>query len=390
MPKPVPFIHKLVKNLDRIDRETLQDYVLDLAEENWRYDQMLQHIKEGVILVDRAGRIRFINQQAGDWLQIDSQKAENRRLAELISDPELLSFVQEHLPGLKEQVVGNFQVLSPRELRLRLFLTTLDNLKESLILILMTQVSSDRPLESVQKRSVSAEALMSLAVGIAHEIGNPLNSISIQLQLLKKEIKGVPAPKRISFEKTLDVIQAETQRLDRIVKNFLKAARRPPLRFKSENLNQVLEEAIYFVKPELEEQGIAVQFKADPELPHFLMDRERLRQAFINLLKNAMEAMHRPGLISIHVSHRDHLALVRFKDEGVGIKEGDLPHIFEAYFTTKDEGSGLGLMVVLNAIQEHGGRIEVRSKVGRGSTFILLLPIRGPKLQLPQYKTRVT
>ena len=201
-------------------------------------------------------------------------------------------------------------------------------------------------------------------------------------------MKDLRDPKGVRFEKTLDVIQAETLRLDRIVRNFLKAARRPPLRFRSEDLNQVLEEAIHFTGPELEAQGITVRFKPDPALPQFLMDRERLRQAFINLLKNALEAMPEPGSISIHVSHRDHLALIRFKDEGDGIKDEDLPHIFEAYFTTKEEGSGLGLMVVLNAVQEHGGRIEVLSKAGKGSTFILLLPIRRPKLQLPQYKTR--
>jgi signal transduction histidine kinase len=101
-----------------------------------------------------------------------------------------------------------------------------------------------------------------------------------------------------------------------------------------------------------------------------------------------MEAMPKGGKVWISVTHRENVALVTFKDQGNGIDEDDLPHIFEAYYTTKEEGSGLGLMTVFNVVHEHGGRIEVRSKTGQGSTFTLLFPIRKPKLQLPQYKAK--
>jgi signal transduction histidine kinase len=118
------------------------------------------------------------------------------------------------------------------------------------------------------------------------------------------------------------------------------------------------------------------------------MDRERLYQVFINLIINGMEAMPKGGNLRVGISHKDKVAVLTFKDEGVGITEENLAHIFEPYFTTKKEGSGLGLMTVLNAISDHGGKIEAFSKPKKGSTFVILLPIRAPKLQLPQYKTR--
>ncbi len=172
------------------------------------------------------------------------------------------------------------------------------------------------------------------------------------------------------------------------MKNFLKATRKPPLRFRNEDLNAILSEALELMAPELEEKKIRVHFQPDPALPPFLMDRSRIYQIFSNLIKNAMEAMPRGGDLWISAAHKENAAIIRFKDTGSGINEKDLPHIFEAYYTTKEEGSGLGLMTVFSAVREHGGRIEVSSKPGKGTTFALLLPIRLAKLQLPMTKSK--
>ena len=381
MPQRAPFLNKLIKNLDRLDRESIQNYISDLAGENATFEEILQQLNEGVILVDPQGHLLFCNRQASIWLGINPKIAKKNRLQELIPDQELTGFLDSHLKKLKSKVVADVQILSPQEMSLRVFLTPLESKNHETLILL---IPNDTENQSTGDDKIARiESLISLAAGIAHELGNPLNSIGIHLQLLKKDLEGLSDDKRKRLQKTLDVITNETDRLDQIIKNFLSATRKSPLRYKADDVNAILEEAVGFMKPELEKNKVKLKLRTEAKIPPFLMDRSRLYQVFMNLIKNAMEAMPKGGAISIQVSKRDNVAAIDFKDEGTGIVETDLPHIFEAYYTTKEEGSGLGLMTVYNAIREHGGRIEVASQVGKGTTFTLLLPIRLPKLQLP-------
>ncbi len=387
MPEKVSFVHKLLKRLDRIDRESVQNYFRDLAQENGLYQEILHHLDEGVILLARDGRIRFVNRQAASWLELPA-KIPRSKIQDVLEDSQLSHFLAQHLEPLKEKMVGRLQILVPREIYLQVILIPLEASETGEVLMILSNLGPEKSVELHDEDSRRIESLVSLAAGVAHEIGNPLNAVMIHLELLKKEMKDLPPSKRKNVEKTLGVLNAETLRLDKIIRNFLKATRRPPLRFKMENLNGILEEAIGVMRPELEEHRTAVHFRPDPSLPPFLLDRERLHQGFINLIKNAMEAMPKAGHLWIHTARKENVVLVGFKDEGSGIQEKDLPHIFETYYTTKEEGSGLGLMTVFHAVREHGGRIEVESKVGEGTTFTLLLPIRKPKLQLPQYRSK--
>jgi signal transduction histidine kinase len=377
MSKPVPFIHKFLKHIGKIDREQVEGHFSDLLAELRTYEEILDQAGEGMILTGTDARVHFINRQAQAQLGIYSTPAAKSRIQDLIQDGELSRFIESHLVSLKQKVVGEIHLLVPKEARVRVSLVPVQNQ----ILILFSP--SQQRESAGDARLARVESLVSLAAGIAHEIGNPLNSIGIHLQLLKKEVKALPESKKAHFEKTLEVLYAETARLDRIVKNFLKATRKPPLRFKPDQLNEIAEAAIEFLKPELKTHKITVHYDGGPKLPLFLMDRERIYQAFINLIKNSMEAMPDGGRLWIKITRRENAVLLTFKDEGCGIEDADLPHIFEAYYTTKEEGSGLGLLTVFNAVKEHGGRIEVASKRGKGTTFSLILPMRQPKLQLP-------
>lgn len=373
-----PFIHKILGRLDKMDRQSVQNCLTDLVHENTAYSEIFDHLGEGVLLAASNGEIFYANRQASLWLGTEIE--ERTPVTEAIQDKDLAQFIAGNLKGLKARSVGDISVLTPREMTLRVVLVPLETGKGSDALVLLSNITEEK--NRLDDNMQRIEALASLAAGIAHEIGNPLNSISIHLELLKKDAQSLPDAKRKTVEKTLGVLSSETSRLDRIVRNFLKATRKPPLRFKNEDLNQILEDAVRFMAPELEKNKIKTSLKTDKTLPGFMMDRERLYQAFINLIKNAMEAMRKGGTLTITVSHGGKVAHLSFKDEGGGIHEKDLPHIFDAYYTTKEEGSGLGLMTVYNVVREHGGRIEVASKTGKGSVFTLHLPVRQPKLQL--------
>lgn len=387
MQRREPFIHKLLHRLDRLDRESVQNYLSSIAHENSTFHEILEALGEGVVLATAKGRLIYANRQASLWLGISAKTAEQAPIAEHIADSDLSKFIVSNLSALKERLVGDIQILVPREMTLRIMMSALARqTDEKEILILLSDISNFK--NDADENQKHIQALSSLAAGIAHEIGNPLNSISIHLEILKKEVRNLPENKKAAFEKTLSVLNSETGRLDRIVRNFLKATRKPPLRFKHENLNQILEESVRFMGPEFGERNIKITLKADKNLPDFLLDRERLSQAFINLLKNGMESMPQGGNLSVTVARKENVTSVSFKDSGSGIPEKDLPHIFEAYYTTKEEGSGLGLMTVYNVVREHGGRIDVTSKVGKGTLFVLHLPIRQPKLQLASVKSK--
>lgn len=381
MPKPTPFSRKLLARLERIDPAVLKEHLEDIFREQELYAQIFDHLGEGVLVLGPGGRIEFSNPRGRNFLGLESSA---RNLSNAHADSEIKRFMGEHLERASgTPAAADFRILTPSESWIRISLIPIESARQNLVVILPLRESSRA--ETAEGRMT---ALSNLAAGIAHEIGNPLNSISIHLQLLKKELSGFDFRKKEKFEKTLEVLSSETARLDRIVRAFLKATRLPPLRFRTENLNSILENALSFMRPELEENRIRVHFSPSGSLPAFLADRERMHQVFINLIKNAMEAMPKGGSLWIASSHRGRVAMLTFRDQGVGIQEKDLPHIFEPYFTTRPEGSGLGLLIVYQTVREHGGRIEVESKPGKGTTFTLLLPVRKPKLQIPHLRAK--
>lgn len=385
MSEKLDFFKKLKPRLPSIEKDSLYERLVHAAQENLLLEEALKAIEEGIVLLNEKGVALFANPAAEKWLDLQIRPEKKQPLWIQLQDPALSAFLKENLFDLKSRVVNDFKVLSPQERTLRLTLLPREQDGNKTILMILADITSrtEQELEAVLLSRM--ESLVRLAGGIAHEIGNPLNTITIHLELLKKRLAGLPAAKQQELERSLNDIQDETRRLDRIIKNFLKATRKPPLRFRLDSLNEILDDALNFLKPQLEKNKIRTQLAKDAELPAFLMDRERLYSAFLNLIKNAMESMPKGGLLKVTVAHKDHCATVAVTDTGCGIPEPDLPHIFDIYYTTKTEGAGLGLMMVFDAITEHGGKIEVVSKLKKGTTFKVLLPIREPQLQLPHY-----
>lgn len=386
MPAQKPFIQQLLKRLDRIDRESLHQYVTNLSAENELLKESFQRLREGVLLVNEEGTILLLNQQAAGWLGVSPASASppHLKLSQL-GDTTLSHHLRSKLPLHAEYGVEDVHLLNPREVYLRVFIIPLQEAGASVSLVLLEDRTHETAEQVTIARISRIEALIRLAAGVAHEIGNPLNILFIHLQLLHKQLDKVPETYRKPLEKGLQVLQTETVRLDRIIKNFIRATRKPPLRFRPENMNQILDEALALMEPHLINANIRITLKKDLRLPPFLLDKDRLHQILINLIKNAAESMPKSGQLSIQTQRKGKTAIFRIQDSGEGIDAKDLPHIFDAYYTTKAEGSGLGLMTVYNSVTEHGGKIDVESQKGKGTTFTVTLPIRAAALQLPKY-----
>jgi signal transduction histidine kinase len=190
---------------------------------------------------------------------------------------------------------------------------------------------------------------------------------------LKDRLEGAPE----EVQKSLEVIGGEIRRLDRVVQGFLRFMRPQEVAFKAIDLNALLASMTALVEAEWQTRGIRVVSELDPALPSISADDELLRQAFLNLLQNACQAMPDGGALTIRTERLGRESIrVSVRDEGVGIRADDLDKIFKLYYTTKPDGNGIGLSLVYRIIQLHDGAIEAESEVGCGTSMIVRLPVR--------------
>ena len=235
-------------------------------------------------------------------------------------------------------------------------------------------ITDKRSREARLRRAESLASLTTLAAGVAHEIKNPLGSIGIHIQLIQKAL----AKEDVDREKVLgfvDVVNEEVDRLNRIVVDFLFAVRPVDVEPEPSDLNQIIRDLLDFLRFELKELNVATEAHLADELPELDLDQKFVKQALMNLVKNALAAMPNGGTLSFSTERRGDEVLLRIMDTGEGISEENLGKIFEPYFTTKDFGSGIGLTLVYKVVKEHKGEISVVSQPGEGTTFSILFPI---------------
>jgi signal transduction histidine kinase len=214
-----------------------------------------------------------------------------------------------------------------------------------------------------------------MTAGMAHEIKNPLGSIGIHIQLMQKAIDRDGAPDKDFFNKNLGILSEEVERLNNIVVDFLFAVRPMDVDLKDEELVSIIHESLELVKPELDEANIEIETSFEENIPKLQLDCKLIKQAVLNIIKNAMNAMSEGGHLGISVFIENDNVVLQIKDDGEGIPEENREKIFEPYFTTKDFGSGLGLTLVYKIIKEHHGEIELKSRIAVGTSFIIKLPI---------------
>jgi len=236
-------------------------------------------------------------------------------------------------------------------------------------------VTERRSREARLRRAESLASLTTLAAGVAHEIKNPLGSMGIHLQLIQKKIGGKSRVDPRTIGSHLDVISEEVDRLNRIVVDFLFAVKPMDTRLEEGDINHVIQELLEFVHPEMDQAGVRIESSLSPRVPLLRIDARFIKQALLNLIKNAVAAMPEGGTLRVETRRADGEALVRVSDTGTGIPEEIMGKVFEPYFTTKPFGTGLGLTIVFKIVKEHFGDISVSSRVGEGTTVTLSLPI---------------
>lgn len=220
------------------------------------------------------------------------------------------------------------------------------------------------------ERAAKLASLGEIISGIAHEIKNPLTGISCAVQVFNSELSDDDSRKPVITE-----VLNQVKRLDRIVNDLLRYAKPKPPVFAPAKIQEVLEKTLFFVYPKAKNQHIAIENQVGKELPEILMDPDQMHQVFLNIIINAIQSMPDGGVLTISSLVSPDFIEISIKDTGKGISSGDLPYLFEPFFTRKAQGTGLGLSISRKIVQEHGGEITVESEVGKGSTFTVYLPM---------------
>jgi signal transduction histidine kinase len=233
-------------------------------------------------------------------------------------------------------------------------------------------VEMERQLEKAERLS----SLGQLAAGVAHEIRNPLNAISIAAQRLKRDFVPSDPPKEADFQNLSGVIKDEIKRLNGIIEEFLTFSKSRRLDFSKFSITEVLQKIVTLIREEASTHGITIEttWREDPAL--ISMDVNKLQQAFLNLIKNAMESItEAEGKITITVDkHGKNYIITRISDTGCGMTAEEIEKIFSPEYTTKEKGVGLGIPLAFEIIRGHGGDIQVISRKGKGTIFEVILP----------------
>lgn len=371
------FILRASQRMDRLEASQIQSLVSSLIEDNELLEMVLSSMDRGIIVSDNRNRILLINRHLRRFLPMKVGHLQDQNLWESIEDKDIAQFVQEVLVNL-ENIREKHYTLDMGGRMKTISLSILPLVKAGSVrgnLVMVEDITQRKAEETRLRRAESLISLTTLTAGIAHEIKNPLGSIAIYIQLMEKILKGDCSTCKEELQGYLEIINEEVDRLNSIVVDYLFAVKPLDTNLEPSDLNKVIEELVDFIGVELEEKKINLQIELEKKLPCLSLDDKLMKQVLLNLVKNAEAAMEEGGVLKIQTTEESDHVIVRIEDSGEGIPEELRGKIFEPYFTTKDNGTGLGLTLVYKIVKEHGGDIEVQSKENRGTSFSIYLPI---------------
>jgi PAS domain S-box-containing protein len=381
------FIERALAKLPRLKEDQMRSLLYALAEENGRMEAALDSMLDGIVVCDRDHLPIIYNKSAERMLRLTGSDPAERPLWHSVADEDLSEFFRATLEGEETVLDREFGLETKGATRLvAVSVSTL--VSQGRIegaIVHMEDITEKRRKEAQLRRAESLASLTTLAAGVAHEIKNPLGSLSIHIQLIRKALHGKNEVEIPFLERHLGVVDEEIDRLNKIVVDFLFAVRPMDVQLREADPGELVAGIAEFIKPEAERAGVMVELRLAEGLPRVALDDRLMKQAVLNLVKNALAAMPGGGKLRLTAERVEDEVRIAVEDSGVGISEADLPKIFEPYFTTKENGTGLGLTITFKIVREHDGEIMVTSHPGQGSTFIINLPIPQKERRLLPY-----
>ena len=384
-------LDKVLGRLDDLDSVNLTVLIQRLARERRLLETVFDSIQEGILVVTETGIIEYSNVAADRLIGLKPTDLGKAILWKMVPDlARSIDFNIKRAYQRSDAVSQEVELHYPEHRYIRLYIVPLleeDTDREtSRSAMLLTDITQDKISTAQLIENEKTSSILLLAAGVAHELGNPLNSLNIHLQLIANHFKKINFTGTL-FDKishSLDVCKSEINRLDGIIQHFLEAIRPTPPDRREIQLLDVIEDVLTVAEDELRNLNIKIDVEVDETLPLILADRNQLKQIFFNVLKNAMEAMREGGHLKIRARSDDQAVFVHFADSGTGMTQETLSQVFQPYFTTKKEGTGLGMMIVQRILRDHGGKVGIQSRPGTGTVVTLEFPqkhLRTPLLE---------
>ena len=387
------FVEKVLGRIDVLDPLDLQSFVERLARERSFLETLFNTIEDGVLVANSEGKIIYLNNAVTHLFGYGEVELMGKAIEHLLPDLDWDFLKAMDMEGSQGLVRREFDLSYPKPRFIRLYAAPLDGQIEgstgmALILHDATEVR-EQTYDVIESERI--QSLTLLAASVAHELGNPLNALSIHLQLIEREIRKLrPSSCLVNLdndhqkieisdiysklEKYVSVAKGEVGRLDYIITQFLQAIRPARPNLKKNSLNDIIDEIIELLRPELKNRGQSLKLNLNEALPLAFFDAGQIKQSLINLIKNSMQAMSTGGELIIKTGEAEEGVWISLTDTGCGIPQEQIKQIFEPYYTTKEKGSGLGLMIVQRIVRDHDGRLELTSHGSKGATFRIWLP----------------
>jgi two-component system, sporulation sensor kinase E len=376
-------LDRVLGRLDSLDAVNLTNLVQRLARERALFEEIFNTLQEGVLVIDGDGTVEYANEAAHRLMGLGGDELAGQTLWRLV-------------PGLRPQAVGegaaapsvarDFELSYPEPRTVRLYMVPFRagvGGGASRHAVILADVTREKVATARRIEDERTSSILLLAGGVAHELGNPLNSLTIHLQLIARKLKKLKGSAEAdSISESVRVCRDEVERLDGIITHFLEAVRPRPPDLSETNVAEVLADVLKFQKREFADRKIAVEAETQAALPTVMADRGQLKQVFFNITKNALEAMQPGGRLKIRSRADDDSVYLVFGDSGAGIRQEDLVKLFQPYHTTKPGGHGLGLTIVQRIMRAHGGQVGIESREGMGTVVTLQFPRKDRRVRM--------
>lgn len=403
------YVERVIDMLPKLSSEEVKRVLMEVVSENSMLDSLIESFSTGLILVDKKWRILQVNKAAKRILRIspDEEKYEDELLFNVIEENEEISdwlknIADTHRTNVREEFSSSSSSDgSVRFLAVSVF-SFVQKTEISGSIVKIEDITQQKAKAVLDRRLENMEGLTNLAAGMAHEIKNPLGAISIHIQLVQKAISKKRAgdgtlPDKKFLEEHLDIVNDEIEKLNDLVMDFLFAVRPVNAKLTLSDPEEILSSICDFVSPEFNKSHVLLKMELLKEKKRIMIDEKLFRQVIINIAQNAFYAVKAkfPGCTEENTNSQEMPGIVIFKttiiednfvisisDNGIGMDSETVGRIFEPYFTTKANGTGLGMTMSYKIIKEFGGDIQVKSEKGTGSVFFISLPV-------PQTETKL-
>ncbi|NLM01201.1 MAG: two-component sensor histidine kinase [Treponema sp.] len=393
------FVNIVSKKLDKLTQKQIENILETMADENDMLQSVFNSLATGLLICDKDWQLLYKNKAVDRFITFNIRNAELLHndtkdiipIWKIVDEKKISLFFQEVAQNNKNNVCEEFIIDMPNGNARIINITNLPLVfKRKWIgsIFQIEDITEKRNQEILLRRMENLSNLTNLAASVAHEIKNPLGAISIHVQLMQKAMRKARKegvfPQEKFCEKYLSVVNEEIERLNKIIVDFLYAVRPISANIEPVDLGKVLVEFRQFLLPQCKSKNIDFTLEVEENLCAVMIDEKLFRQVLMNLAQNSINALKNGGKFGIKVTKKDEYILISVADNGCGMDEETTSKIFEPYFTTKTTGTGLGLTMAYKIIREFGGNIEVKSKLGEGTIFIITLPgcqSKMPKLE---------